>query len=41
MLQDKLTKQVMGKIKLPNLSSPVLPTAPPTNSPLGDFPKGL
>ena len=30
MLQDKLTEKIMGNVKLPKLSSPVLPTAPPT-----------
>ena len=29
MLQDKITEKVMGSIKMPSLSSPALPTAPP------------
>ncbi len=33
MLQDKLTEKIMGKVKLPKLSSPVLPTKPPTSLP--------
>ena len=41
MLQEKAMEKITKSIKLPNLSSPVLPTAPPTGSPLGDFPKGL
>ena len=30
MLQDKAMKKITKSIKIPNLSSPVLPTAPPT-----------
>ena len=33
MLQDKLTEKIMGNVKLPKLSSPVLPTKPPTSLP--------
>ena len=33
MLQDKLTEKIMGKVKLPKLSSPVLPTKPPSSLP--------
>ena len=33
MIQDKLTEKIMGKIKLPKLSSPVLPTSPPPGLP--------
>tara|TARA_Y100001963_G_scaffold66089_1_gene92117 strand:+ start:282 stop:521 length:240 start_codon:yes stop_codon:yes gene_type:complete len=29
MLQDKITEKVMGSIKMPSLSGPVLPTAKP------------
>ena len=29
MLQDKITEKVMGSIKMPSLSGPVLPTAAP------------
>ena len=29
MLQDKITEKVMGSIKMPGLSGPVLPTAKP------------
>ncbi len=29
MLQDKITEKVMGSIKMPSLSSPVLPTSEP------------
>lgn len=29
MLQDKITEKVMGSIKMPGLSGPVLPTAQP------------
>ena len=33
MLQDKLMEKVTESIKMPNLSSPVLPTRPPTGVP--------
>lgn len=37
MLQDKITKEVMGSIKLPGLSGPVLPTAEPKTGKVGGF----
>ena len=32
MLQDKITEKVMGSIKMPSLSGPVLPTAKPKSA---------
>ena len=37
MLQDKITEKVMGSIKMPSLSGPVLPTAKPKAAGAGGF----